>query len=328
MKNSFACSLSEANNLFRSGRYEKAISMYLEVIRETPELGKALTLNISLARARINSDAAMLSPLEEYVTLQSLSDLLEEKLSVAKRSAIMSHRLAVVANICTIPARFDLLPQTIESIYSQVDIIHLYMDCQERIPFALQQYSEKLVITSAKHFPELKDNGKLLSLVALKSLAYYFMMDDDILYPSDYVAQCIRKIEEYGCRAVIGVHGITLPTLPNRYFHADRKVIHFSNECDFDTPVNLLGTGTASFCSSLLSDLDLKEFSNPGMLDVHLGIFCKKNSIPMVAVARKRKWLIEIPNDSPSLFNKYKNNDSIQTQLVLNAAPWRVLRAR
>ena len=42
------------------------------------------------------------------------------------------------------------------------------------------------------------------------SNAYAFSVDDDIVYPPDYVRRMVTKIEEYRRQAIVGVHCVKL----------------------------------------------------------------------------------------------------------------------
>ncbi|MBF8780857.1 glycosyltransferase [Pseudomonas fulva] len=228
----------------------------------------------------------------------------------------------VIVSLCSIPERADLLRQVLASLAPQVDALHVYLDRYESIPdFVLNCHSQVTVYLSKDH-PGLRDNGKFLAFAALSEDCYYFTADDDIIYPPDYVASMVRRIEDYGRQAVIGVHGVLLPEQAEGYFSSYRKVHMFKKELERDALVNNLGTGTVAFHSGLLRGLDLTHFGTPGMADLHLSVFCKQRNIPMVALARPEDWLQELPSPNTSLYTEFHQADDQQSALIRAHKPW------
>ncbi|MCP5126602.1 MAG: glycosyltransferase family 2 protein [Gammaproteobacteria bacterium] len=230
--------------------------------------------------------------------------------------------LPVVASLCSVPERAELLKLTLASLTPQVDQLHLYLDRYDAIPEIVRNCHPNLSVVLSRDRPGLRDNGKFLPFEPLKKECYYFTIDDDIIYPPDYVAAMIRKIDEYGRQAVIGVHGILIPEQATCYFSGFRKVHGFIQALERDALVNILGTGTVAFHSGLLQGLRLDHFSTPGMTDLYLASFCKQRGIPMLCIARHNEWLIEQESPNQSLFAEYCQADEPQSALIRNTRPW------
>lgn len=228
----------------------------------------------------------------------------------------------VVASLCSIPERASHLKRVLASLAPQVDELHLYLDRYDEVPDFVRQCHPKVNVVLSRDIPGLRDNGKFLPFAALADECFYFTADDDIVYPPDYVAALIRRIEHYGRQAVVGVHGVLLPEVANGYFSAYRKVLHFKNGLESDMLVNNLGTGTVAFHSSLLRGLNLNDFPLGGMADLYLSVFCKKRRVPMVAIARPDDWLIELPSPNTSLHQEFRGDDEQQTALICSNQPW------
>ena len=226
--------------------------------------------------------------------------------------------------MCTFPARSKSFKITVENIVKQLDEINIYLDKYEDVPEFLNKLPIKTNIFRNKDYPNLRDNGKLLGLSHLKGDCYYFTFDDDIEYPPDYVNAMIRKIEEYERSVVVGVHGVLTPEIPSGYFSSFRMVYTFMKKLESDRLVNNLGTGTVAFHSSLLKGLTHEFCKNTGMLDIYFSVYCKKNNIPMVCIARHDGWMGEIKQESNehNLFAEYKSSDPIQTELIKSNLPW------
>jgi hypothetical protein len=209
-----------------------------------------------------------------------------------------------------------------------VDELHVYLDRYESVPAFLRECHRKLTVRLSRDFPDLRDNGKFIPLRDLVDDCYFFTADDDIEYPPDYVNTLLKKIEYYGCAAVVGVHGVIVPENPEGYFSGFRRVHWFGGELERDQLVNNLGTGTMAFHTRRLRDLDHRSFEHSGMVDLYVGAFCKDRGIPMVSVSRHRNWLVEMKLPTTygkvplTLFAEGFQNDAKQTQLIRRHAPW------
>lgn len=228
----------------------------------------------------------------------------------------------VVVSLCSIPERVELLRRTLASLAPQADALHVYLDRYESVPDFVRDYHPQVTVYLSRDYPGLRDNGKFLAFPALREDCYYFTADDDILYPPDYVASLIRRIEHYGRQAVVGVHGVLVPEETQGYFSGYRKVLNFTRELERDALVNNLGTGTVAFHSALLRGLDLGHFCEAGMADLYLSVFCKQRGIPMVAIARPDDWLQEQEAPGNSLYQEFRQSDDRQSVLLRSHRPW------
>ncbi|MDD2728271.1 glycosyltransferase [Malikia sp.] len=248
--------------------------------------------------------------------------VLRDRIPVAPdMSRLVNPALPVVATLCSVPERMDLLRRTLASLVPQVDALHVYLDRYDEVPAFVRACHPNLTVVLSRDRPGLRDNGKFLPFANLERECYYFTTDDDIVYPPDYVAAMIRRIEHYGRQAVVGVHGVLLPERAAGYFSAFRKVLLFRNGLERDALVNNLGTGTLAFHSELLRGLDLSHFPQAGMADLYLSLVCKQRRIPMVAISRHDDWLLEM--EAPStLYQEFVRNDGAQAALVRSHWPW------
>jgi glycosyltransferase involved in cell wall biosynthesis len=228
----------------------------------------------------------------------------------------------VVLSLCSIPERQALLQRTLASLASQVDEVHLYLDRYTAVPSFISVIHPKVHVVRSQDAPGLRDNGKFLPLLSLAQPCYFFTADDDIEYPPDYVNAMLAKLEHYGGQAVVGVHGVLVPDQAEGYFSSWRRVFLFSKGLAKDQLVNNLGTGTVAFDTSCLPGLDYRKFAHAGMADLYLSVFCKRQGVPMVAVARPDDWLKEQPSGSPTLYTEFSQNDANQSHLIRTHGPW------
>lgn len=185
--------------------------------------------------------------------------------------------------MATFPARRRQLKKAVASIIGQVDRLHIYLNNYPSIPGFLQQ--DRVVA----HLPgqgDLQELGKFHG--AYGEHGYIFLLDDDIMYPKDYVSRMVFEIESHQREAVVGVHGIT-------FSRTDPSVVNNRFVCDFRKsccggPVDALGTGTVAFHSQLIQ-FELLDFPTFGLADVYFASKCWSLSVPLFSTTRNRKWL-------------------------------------
>src|SRR5690625_4279116 len=180
----------------------------------------------------------------------------------------------VVAGVASMPSRINSLRLTLQSIYWQVDHVYVYLNNFEEVPACLRL--PNITVFRSQDTGDLEDVGKFFALTFIDD-AIIFTIDDDIVYPNDYVAKMINTLERFEYNAVVGVHGVIMPENPKSFF--DRHVLHFRKELSTSVPVSLLGTGTCAFDLRRIG-LSLAAFSSYGMADIHLGVYLKQQGIP------------------------------------------------
>jgi FkbM family methyltransferase len=236
----------------------------------------------------------------------------DQKLLVDRTHVANEHISVCLASF---PPRQGALRQVVASLIDQVDRIYIYLNQYEDVPSFLKHPR----ITVKIGGEDLRDNGKFFFVPEVPA-GYVFTVDDDIVYPPDYVQSLIRKIELYGRKAVVGLHG-TIFANPLVAYFADRTLLHFKHPLERDRIVDQLGTGTVAFHTSLWRPAHT-EFASTGMVDAWLAVGAARNGISMVAVSRKRNWLHPIPetNAAPTLFDEFRGKDGPQTELVKQVA--------
>jgi glycosyltransferase involved in cell wall biosynthesis len=306
------------NTLRASSLFEGMISNESEAEQIIDQVSSPFCVAYEEAFSRLHKELAI-SQFKSFFRFPVIRDLIPV---APDMTCLENPKLPVVLAICSIPKRERALQMTLQSLAPQVDEIHLYLDRYTKIPAFVLSCHPKITVVRSNEIPGLRDNGKFLPFNQLDHPCYYFTADDDIIYPPDYVQAIIRKIEYYGRRLVVGVHGVLVPERPRNYFSDFRKVYLFNMALERDVLVSNLGTGTVAFYSECLRGLDYRQFAHPGMVDLYLAIFCKQQYIPMVAIARHENWLVEQESLSTSLYEEFRQAGDQQAVLVKNYAPW------
>ncbi len=159
------------------------------------------------------------------------------------RAGVQNDHVSVC--LASFPPRQAALRQVVASLLDQVDRIYIDLNQYEEVPAFLKHPR----ITVKVGGEDLRDNGKFYFVPDVQE-GYVFTVDDDIVYPPDYVQALIRKIELYGRKAIVGLHG-TIFANPLVTYFADRTLLHFKHPLERDRIVDQLGTGTVAFHTSL-----------------------------------------------------------------------------
>lgn len=228
----------------------------------------------------------------------------------------------ITVSLASIPSRRAGLMRVVQSLLGQVDRINVYLNNYADVPEFLQH--PKVRVARSQDHGDIRDNGKFFFL-AETSHGYCLTVDDDILYPPDYVARLVAKVKQYGHQAIVGLHGTILPQRIERFFAPEgRTVLSFKHELAEDRQVHVLGTGTTAWHTSTLT-LALADFESTGMADLWLAAKAQRSGVPMIAVARPQGFVAPLdPRDTKTLYEEFAHNDERQTALARSLQPWRM----
>ena len=103
--------------------------------------------------------------------------------------------------MATIPQREQELKKTINSSYNQVDEMRIVFNDYPKIPDWIKEMS--------KIVPLLNNPDKFTSnsiwLLMNDVNGYVFTVDDDIIYPSNYVEVMIKRFNDYSRKVILSL---------------------------------------------------------------------------------------------------------------------------
>lgn len=188
------------------------------------------------------------------------------------------------AIVPTMPSRTEWLRYTIASIIGQVDMLYVFLNDFTHIPDYLLG-NEKIVCISSIDWGSA---GRFF--MADKVNGYYFMLDDDLIYPPDYIEKMIEKIEQYERRAVITLHGRILKQPLDNWFTGQEVICRCLHDWPDDMEIHVGGTGVMGYHADTIK-IKLSEFKNRNLDDVEFSIFAQAQKVPIVAVNHERGFL-------------------------------------
>ena len=166
----------------------------------------------------------------------------------------------ITASMATIPSRAESLEGAVESLINQVDELIVYLNDWKAIPNFLMNKKIKLL-----NGDNLGDTGKFYGLQSVEG--FILTVDDDLIYPTNYAEKMVEKINQYNRLAFICVHGNHVPKKSITSYYRDKKGIHFSKELMEDIRVDVPGTGTLAYHSSLYKS-DMNDYERKNMVQL------------------------------------------------------------
>ena len=221
----------------------------------------------------------------------------------------------IIAAMATMPHRICSLARSVESILPQVDQLCVYLNGHTELPDCLKRHN---IVTAWG--PDLGAAGKFFFTNRFKD-GQYFTLDDDIVYPPDYVSHMISRV--IGSRTVACVYSRTFITPnPVHYFEDSIETV-LGDALDHDRIVHVPGTGTSAFDLSYFAP-KTDDIIEPNSADLMLAIICKQQKIPVVAVSRPRAWLDSITPSGDSIWNRRYEYAPRRSELLQESGSWLV----
>jgi len=215
----------------------------------------------------------------------------------------------IVANLATYPARRASLPEVVRSIVGQVDRLNIVFNQYDTVPGEFHGIPG-LHAVIPEH--DTRDTGKFY--VDVSEADWVFFIDDDIVYPLDYVATSLHHIGELGLgSALYGYHGSVYvqpkrrlkPSLQRlrgafvpveRLIQNSRRNYRFTDTVDAALYVDQIATNTALMPGRDVPPYDYMRDSQR-FVDVRLARWCHDRGLPVVCLPHEGTWMGELRYD-------------------------------
>jgi hypothetical protein len=232
----------------------------------------------------------------------------------------------IYAGMASIPEREQALKKAIDSVHPYIDHLFLYLNEYDRIPDWLRLFPKLTTFLGRREGKDMGDGGKFFGLDKIGEKDYYFFpLDDDMIYPADYVWKMKQKIDAFQRRAVVGCGGyIMKPSV--RHFYNDRHSSwHISMPNDEDRPVQVLHTGLTAWHSSALR-FSFDDCKKANMSDLWLALAAQKHEVPMIVIQRPANWVDSLPiPPSRTIYGRYHIHCHEQTSVFNSWKEWKIL---
>jgi hypothetical protein len=196
----------------------------------------------------------------------------------------------VLVGMASIPERAQSMMSAVASLSGQCDRLVLCLNEYERPPRGLARFKNVEVLMKgddnggdAEKFAGVDDWDGIVVTV-----------DDDILYPRNYVARIREGLETWGQDHAVGFHGGVTRGWNGFHVTATGKRVRCLGTLEEDDPdINVLGTGAMGFHAGRIPIWrDVFRYSN--MADVHFACHARALGVPMVCLSHRERWLRDI----------------------------------
>ncbi len=230
----------------------------------------------------------------------------------------------IVCGIASIPERLENLRQTIVSVLPFVDEMHVFLNNYPTVPCFLRD--SKISVYRSQDHGDLGDAGKFFTIGQKRG--FYLAIDDDIIYPEDYVWNLVNEIRRNrraGRRVAVGLHGKIMRERVEHYYRGHTRQFHCASALSQERGVHVLGTGTVAFHTDDLP-ITINDFKGPkNMADIYFSIACQKYDVGCVALPRPANYLkIQRIPVSKTIWGYYHKNDQVQSDLYNSWKEWRI----
>ena len=165
----------------------------------------------------------------------------------------------VWATMATIPERAGARAMAIESLLPQVD---------------------RLIVTFGH------EKGDQVKFDCCQEARDVFILgvDDDLVYPPDYVARTVEGLQEYGFGAVVGWHGFTINRDGGR-----EDTYRCLGEVEERVNVDVIGTGVVGFHSDVLQ-LVPADFPTRNAAMFWVALKAARRGLPLIVLPHGERW--------------------------------------
>jgi hypothetical protein len=223
--------------------------------------------------------------------------------------------MKISANIATYQPRMHSLKQMVASIYDQVDVINICFNEMEwdEIPTFFHHLYDTGKVDIFIPDSNLTDNGKFLLLdEQSEEHQYYFSMDDDLVYPHDYVENTIEAIKTFG--TIITYHGrILLGT--QRDYYQGHKSFHCLGDQKGNHRIDVCGTGVTAFDTRYFHPKQLANHKHQKMSDIIFSLEAAKQNKSIGCIEHKQGWIKDIKHEE-TIHQTESRNCHQQNQLA------------
>lgn len=190
---------------------------------------------------------------------------------------------SIVASMATIPERIEAFEKMVASILPQVDRLNVCLNRYTEVPSFLQ-HKKVIALVGEDH----RAAGKFRWCEEVDG--YHFTVDDDILFPPDYVERMICEIERWQGKALVCAFGM-------RYkFPFNHPLCGDTFQCWDETPgawIHSPGTGVCAYDATKFRVLK-SDFAPDNSQDPRMGIVAQKQKAPVWCIPHAKGWLVDL----------------------------------
>ncbi|QIE55638.1 hypothetical protein G5B40_09345 [Pikeienuella piscinae] len=208
---------------------------------------------------------------------------------------------AIIGSMATFLARYPLIAPVIASIAPQLDHLFIYAnETTDGFP-NISRLSNVTVLDGREHRGDLSANGKIYPLKFVRD-SIVLTLDDDFIFPPDYVQTYCDLIAKCGGMCAVTTHGGVFPSNSDWYFERTHTFDAIRSVREMHL-CSLAGSGTFGFDQRTLR-FDPDSFFAGVMVDLRLSMLAREQGLPIWVLPRPEGWLRHIRSEG--LWEKFR----------------------
>lgn len=267
-------------------------------------------------------------PLEEDMA-ESESES-ESDSTDAAQTAVRRRR--VIVGLASHPPREAGMLAVVRALSPQCDEMHVALNeySGDRLAKVLDRLKVYKNVTARAYAgqDDLGSQNKFRAVGLCSGDDVFISVDDDIMYPPDYVEKTLKGLDRHGGRAIVSYHGSLLER--NADGSVSKNVVQFRKTCPADTRVHMAGTGCGA-CVPAELGLGFDVFDMPKNTgdDELLAIWARDRRIPMVVLAHPENWLrVNEPVEHTGALWRNGGSYSARLRMLADSGPWPDLKRK
>ena len=206
----------------------------------------------------------------------------------------------VLASMATIPSRREMLRDCVNSLLVQCDRVRVFLNNYPDVPEFLKH--PRVEVRRSQDWDDRGDAGKFFWIDKDRAEGgYRLIIDDDLIFPPDFVDVMTQKVAATGKRGIFATHGVLLRQPIVRYYQptARAATFHFGGALPMDRGVHIGGTAAMCFHSSAV-EMRWDDFKYCNSADVWLSLYAQRHQLPVLTPARPKNWVRENEHAVPT----------------------------
>lgn len=218
--------------------------------------------------------------------------------------------IPIICGVATIEDRQSSLETTVKSILPQVDKLYVYQNGFKKLPSFLTD-DKITVLSSLDTGIDMGDAGKFFT-VAQHRKCYYFSIDDDLTYPSDYVKNTVDYLKQNNNEIVVSYHGRTFTNTATNYYNQPVKSYRCLDDVYIFDEIQYPGTGVTAFYTEYFK-LTFEIFTSANMADIFVGNEILKNKKKCYVLPHSAGWIKHNTNLNINncIYNRYLHSNKV-----------------
>lgn len=209
----------------------------------------------------------------------------------------------IIASMCTIPVRRESFDQVLQSILFEqtlrVDRFHIWLNGYQQIPADLP-HDPRLILHLEPSNPG--PTARYRSAIGLEDNSIFLTLDDDLIYPEDYVEKGVQALDMQDQPASVCFGGVILDwVVPNAEldYRFHKIVITCDGRLDTNVSVPILMGGAGFHYAKNVQSVISTEL--PGFAtndDMMVSYNLNKQNIKIISITKPSNWIRNHSNQS------------------------------